>query len=103
MTHSAQQLIHRALELLEQEDDLSGAESLLRDAIDLSLVATRTTELVRAHALLGEILLNTGREAEARSEFENVLALARAGLSPAEISEEVDAATHWLRELEKRS
>lgn len=101
MTHSAQQLLHRALELLE-EDDLDGAESLVREAIDLSLVATRTTELVRAHALLGEILLNTGREEEARGEFENVLALARTGVPEAEISEEVEAATHWLREIEKR-
>ena len=94
--NSAEQLIEAAALKLEEEDDLTGAEGYLRDAIELSAVAGHPVEGIRAKALLGEILLNTGRETEAAALFHEVLRMAE-GVDPAAVDEELDAARNWLR------
>lgn len=96
--NSAEQLIMAAALTLEENDDLAGAEAHLRDAIELALVAGHPVELTRARALLGEILLNTGREAEAAAMFHDVLRLPP-GVDASQVEEELETARNWLREL----
>ncbi|MFN2238761.1 MAG: hypothetical protein ABR524_05160 [Thermoanaerobaculia bacterium] len=97
--NSAEQLILAAALQLEEEDSFEGAEKTLREAIELAMVASHPVELVRAKALLGEILLNSGREAEAATLFREVLAVPE-GVDPSLVEEEIETATVWLRELE---
>lgn len=96
--NSAQQLILAAALQLEEEENFEGAEKTLREAIELATVASHPVELIRAKALLGEILLNSGREAEAATLFLEVLAVPE-GVDPSLVEEEVEAASTWLREL----
>ena len=68
----------RAL-LAEQENDLAGAEKLLRQAVGLEetlpIAFGPPTIDKPTHELLGEFLLRRGRKDEARAEFEKALAL----------------------------
>lgn len=96
--NSAQQLILAAALQLEEEESFEGAEKTLREAIELATVASHPVELIRAKALLGEILLNSEREAEAAALFREVLAVPE-GVDPSLVEEEIETATAWLREL----
>jgi hypothetical protein len=97
--NSAEQLILAAALQLEEEESFEGAEKTLREAIELAIVASHPVELIRAKALLGEILLNSSREAEAATLFREVLAVPE-GVDPSLVEEEVEAARTWLGELE---
>lgn len=96
--NSAEQLILAAVLQLEEEESFEGAETTLREAIELAMVASHPVELIRAKALLGEILLNSGREPEAAILFREVLAVP-AGVDPSLVEEEIETATAWLHEL----
>lgn len=74
MTNSAQQLMHEAALLLDESEDVEGAERALREAINLAVVAGRAVELIQAKTFLGELLLNTDRPDEAFPLFEEVIA-----------------------------
>lgn len=76
MTNSAQQLMHEAALLLDESEDVEGAERALREAINLAVVAGRAVELIQAKTFLGELLLNTDRPDEAFLLFEEVIAAA---------------------------
>lgn len=73
MTNSAQQLIQLAAMLIEDSNDISAAESALRDAINVATVSGRTLELIQSKTFLAELLLQSGREDEARELFGDVL------------------------------
>jgi hypothetical protein len=100
--NSAEQLIFAAALQLEEEESFEGAEKTLREAIELAIVASHPVELIRARALLGEILLNSDRETEAATLFREVLAVPE-GVDPSLVEEELEAARTWLRELESAS
>ncbi|MFN2442314.1 MAG: hypothetical protein ABR517_06480 [Thermoanaerobaculia bacterium] len=96
--NSAEQLIFAAVMQLEEEESFEGAEKTLREAIELATVASHPVELIRAKALLGEILLNTSRETEAAVLFREVLHVPE-GVDPSLLEEETETARTWLREL----
>lgn len=96
--NSAEQLIFAAALQLEEEESFEGAEKTLREAIELATVASHPVELIRAKALLGEILLNSGREAEASALFREVLQLPET-VDPSQVQDELEAARTWLLEL----
>ncbi|MEO8033146.1 MAG: hypothetical protein ABI837_01855 [Acidobacteriota bacterium] len=75
-TNSAELLIYKAATLLEEDDDVAGAELALREAIALSEISNRHVERIQATTFLGELLIQTEREEEARQRFQEVLALA---------------------------
>jgi hypothetical protein len=100
--NSAEQLILSAALQLEEEESFEGAEKTLREAIELALVASHPVELIRAKALLGEILLNTGRESEAAVLFREVLAVPE-GVDSSLVEEELETARAWLRELDSQA
>lgn len=97
--NSAEQLILAAALQLEEEESFEGAEKTLREAIELAIVASHPVELIRAKALLGEILLNSNREAEAAALFREVLAVPE-GVDPSLVEDELETARAWLGELE---
>lgn len=98
-TNSSELLIYKAAVLLQEGDDLAEAELALREAIALSEIANRHVERIHATTILGELLLQTDREEEARQRFEEVLALAPLFEGdPALIEDAVNAAKGYLGE-----
>jgi predicted RNA polymerase sigma factor len=96
MSNSAEQLMIRAALLIEESDDVEGAEAALRDAIALSEISGRVVELTRAKAFLGELLAGTGRAEEAADEFRDVIELAAGHTDTAETEPETRIAREFL-------
>ena len=94
-TNSAEQLIYEAARLLEEEGDAEAAIAALQEAADLAVVARRQIELVRARTMQGELLLELGRDEEARGAFEDVIAVGSV-LDPEVAGEEVASARQHL-------
>lgn len=94
--NSAQQLMYAAASMIE-DGDLEGAEESLREAIALADVAHRFVERLQASCFLGELLAETGRETEAREQFEIVLAIADAIPEVvSDVEDEIEAARSYL-------
>lgn len=91
MSNTAEQLLFKALTLLETEK-LDEATVLLREAIEVATYARRELELIRAHTLLGEVLAAGDDAPGALENFEEALVVAAtfAG-DPASIHDEVSA------------
>lgn len=93
VSNSAQQLMHEAALLLDESEDVEGAERALREAINLAVVAGRAVELIQAKTFLGELLLNTNRADEAFLLFEEVIASVEdPSIEPGAVAVEVEIA-----------
>jgi tetratricopeptide (TPR) repeat protein len=66
-------LIYKATSLLDRKNDIAGAETTLRQAIQLALDLADYVQLIEAKTFLGEVLTQLGREKEALREFGDVL------------------------------
>jgi tetratricopeptide (TPR) repeat protein len=99
--NSADQLLYNASLLLEDEGDIEGAMDAIHEAIALAEVAKYPLQLLRARMFLGELLLELGRDDEARAEFEEVLRLApQFADDPDAVDQEVAVAGEHLARLE---
>jgi hypothetical protein len=99
MSNSAEQLIYKAALLLDEGEDVAGAEAALREAVALSEIANHHVERLQATTFLGELLMQTEREEEAFERFREVLALAPLFEGdPALIADAVHAARAYLGE-----
>jgi hypothetical protein len=74
--NSADQLIYKAVTLLQEHEDVEGALDALHEAMLLSKVAGHTLQLIRAKMLLGELLEAIDQPLEAVQEFRDVVSLA---------------------------
>jgi tetratricopeptide (TPR) repeat protein len=97
--HTAELLIYRAMVQLEEDGDLEAAATTLQEAIEVATLAGRKVELIRGKALLGEVLMNSGREEEAIDEFSEVLTLGRVFDGTEDLAEEIAAAQEGLERL----
>jgi hypothetical protein len=66
----------------------------------VATLAGRKVELIRGKALLGEVLMNSGREEEAIDEFSEVLTLGRVFDGTEDLAEEIAAAQEGLERLQ---
>jgi tetratricopeptide (TPR) repeat protein len=98
--HTSELLIYKATVQLEEDGDLDAAAATLQEAVDVATLAGRKLELIRAKALLGEVLMNSGREEEAIDEFSDVLTLGRVFDAGADVEEEIAAAREGLERLQ---
>ncbi len=100
MINSADQLIFKAANLLEDEEDVEGALEALHEAVLLSQVAGHTLQLIRAKTFLGELLAGIDQPQEAVKEFRDVVRLAESFTEdPTQVDEELASAKKWLAEL----
>jgi tetratricopeptide (TPR) repeat protein len=101
MPNSADQLIYKAAQLLDENGNAEEAIVVLREAIALSEVAQHQLQLLRARVFLGELLFEMERHEEARPELEQVLRIAaNFGEDPDLIDEEVATARSLLSQLD---
>lgn len=96
---SADLLLFRAVQQIEEESDPAGAIATLEECIELCEVAGHALQLIRARFLLGQILAALEQLSDAREEFTDVVTLAEnySG-DAAEVDEELAAAKVWLAE-----
>lgn len=100
MTNSADQLIYRAAQLLDENGNAEEAMVVLREAIALAEVAQHHLELLRGHMFLGELLFDLERLDEAKSELQKVLTVsAQFADQPELVDEEVATAKDLLAQL----
>lgn len=101
MSNSADQLIYKAAQLLDENGNADEAIVVLREAIALAEVAQHHLELLRAHVFLGELLYEMERYEEAKSELQKVLTVAERFEGRAElVDEEVATAKDLLSSIE---
>lgn len=99
MSNSAEQLLYRALTLLEQEK-LDEAITELEEAIEVASYSRREVELIRAHTLLGELLASTGELADAKEHFQEAMLAAETFTGDrSNIDEEIDVCREGLEQL----
>jgi hypothetical protein len=102
MSNSAEQLIYKAMMLVEQENDPESALDVLTEAINLATVANRQLELIRAKTILGELLVQIEQPGEAVKEFRDVVKAAETFSDDRDlIDQEVASAKEWLTKLAK--
>lgn len=102
MSNSADQLIYRAVQLLD-ENRIEQAIDKLHEAITVAEVANHPLELVRAHTILGELLAQIGENDLAIEEFRGVVTAAERFTGDVTlVDEEVASANKWLADLTKQ-
>jgi len=98
--NSADQLIFKAANLLEEQEDVEGALEALHEAVLLSQLAGHTLQLIRAKTFLGELLAGIDQPHESVKEFRDVVRLAESFTEDATlVDEELAAARKWLAGL----